>query len=162
MRRAALLLFVLVAACKREERRFEEIAPLQDQPVTLTNATFENPYRGNAWALAEGSRLFRWFNCSGCHANGGGGMGPALMDAKWIYGSDPATIYTTIADGRPNGMPAFRDRLSQEQIWQLVGYVRSLSGLEPKLSEPGRNDTMYSHAPPSQTKPENPQKTGKP
>ena len=46
---------------------------------------------GNAYAVAQGKRLFRWYNCSGCHATGGGGdWGPALMDDKWIYGVAPA------------------------------------------------------------------------
>src|ERR1044071_3848683 len=44
----------------------------------------------NAYAIAEGKRLYTQLNCVGCHANGGGGMGPPLMDDKWIYGSAPA------------------------------------------------------------------------
>jgi cytochrome c oxidase cbb3-type subunit 3 len=69
-------------------------------------------------------------------------MGPALMDAKWLYGSDPAQIFTTIMDGRPNGMPAFRGRIPEEQAWQLVAYVRSMSGLTPKDGRPSRSDGM--------------------
>ena len=32
-----------------------------------------SPYQENAWGMAEGKRLFSFFNCVGCHANGGGG-----------------------------------------------------------------------------------------
>src|SRR5690348_13140362 len=59
----------------------------------------QNEYEENAYALSEGQRLFSSFNCVGCHAHGGGGMGPALMDSKWIYGHDPAQIFATIVEG---------------------------------------------------------------
>ena len=41
--------------------------------------------------IAEGQRLYNAFNCVGCHAHGGGAIGPALMDDLWIHGSDPCT-----------------------------------------------------------------------
>jgi cytochrome c oxidase cbb3-type subunit 3 len=99
-------------------------------------------YEGNAYAISEGKRLFEWMNCTGCHSNGGGGSGPALMDDTWIYGSEPQDIYETIVDGRPNGMPSFASRLTTQQVWQLVAYVRTLSGLGPKAARPGRSDHM--------------------
>jgi hypothetical protein len=57
--------------------------------------------------------------------------GSDLADAKWIYGNDPAAIHATIALGRPNGMPTFRGKIHDPQIWRLVAYVRSMSGLAP-------------------------------
>ena len=50
----------------------------------------------NAYAMNEGKRLYDSYNCSGCHAHGGGAIGPALMDDAWIYGSEPANIFATI------------------------------------------------------------------
>ena len=81
--------------------------------------------------MSEGQRLYTWFNCVGCHAHGGGGMGPALMDDEWIYGSDPAQIFSTIIEGRPNGMPTFGGKVNAQEAWQLVAYVRSMSGRAP-------------------------------
>ena len=92
--------------------------------------------------MSEGKRLYNQFNCSGCHFQGGGGIGPPLMDAQWIYGSEPENIYETIVEGRPNGMPSFKGRLANDQIWQLVVYVRSMSGLLAKDVASGRNDDM--------------------
>jgi cytochrome c oxidase cbb3-type subunit III len=43
-------------------------------------------YLNNAEAVNTGKRLFQQYNCSGCHSNGGGGMGPDLIDDVWIYG----------------------------------------------------------------------------
>ena len=78
---------------------------------------------------------------------GGGGIGPALMDDKWIYGGSPDQIYSTISQGRPNGMPAFGGRVPTQQIWQLVAYVQSLSVQVPRDVEPGRNDDMNARQP---------------
>jgi cytochrome c oxidase cbb3-type subunit 3 len=71
-------------------------------------------------------------------------MGPPLMDYKWIYGSQPANIFTTIVQGRPNGMTTFGSKISRYQICQLAAYVRSLSGLAAKDAISSRADEMMS------------------
>jgi cytochrome c oxidase cbb3-type subunit 3 len=84
-------------------------------------------YYDNADAVNTGRVLFGQFNCSGCHSNGGGGMGPALMDDEWIYGGRLEQIHQTIVEGRPNGMPAWGGKIPDQQIWQIATYVRSMS-----------------------------------
>jgi cytochrome c oxidase cbb3-type subunit 3 len=54
-------------------------------------------------------------------------MGPSLIDEEWRYGGSMAQIATTILDGGPNRMPAFRNRISEEQARQLAAFLRSLS-----------------------------------
>ncbi len=81
--------------------------------------------------IEAGKQLFSAMNCVGCHFNGGGGMGPPLMDNVWIYGDSIENIAASIREGRPNGMPSFRGFLPDEQIWQLAAYVRSLSQPPP-------------------------------
>ena len=92
-----------------------------------------NPYMGNPVAIAEGRQLFVWFNCYGCHGgHGGGGMGPSLRDPVWRYGGDPAHVFSSIAEGRAHGMPAWGTRIPEDQIWKLVAYIESLrTPLEP-------------------------------
>jgi cytochrome c oxidase cbb3-type subunit III len=86
-----------------------------------------NPYANDPSALGEGRKLFVQYNCSGCHGgHAGGGMGPSLRDPVWIYGSTDADIFDSIAQGRSQGMPAWGTKLPQNQIWQLVAYVKSL------------------------------------
>jgi cytochrome c oxidase cbb3-type subunit 3 len=114
---------------------------LQPGPA-VREVKLRSAYEENAWAVSEGKRLFSQFNCTGCHALGGGSIGPALMDEEWLYGSDPEDIFATIAGGRPNGMPAFGGKLATTQVWQLVAYVRSLSGWLRKDVAPGRDDAM--------------------
>ena len=86
-----------------------------------------DPYINNPVALNEGRRLFVWYNCYGCHGgHGGGGMGPSLRDQTWIYGDTDAQIYNSIAQGRGKGMPAWGLKIPQDQIWQLVAYIKSM------------------------------------
>src|SRR3954471_15824875 len=164
---------VLVAGCQREQRSFEtpesgrlplplargvSIQPgTNDAGLAATKATGATTdprgYDGNAYAVSQGKRLFRWYNCSGCHANGGGGMGPPLMDAEWRYGSEPAQIFQSIVQGRPNGMPSFGGHIPEDQVWQLVAYVRSMSGQLHKDAAPSRSDSLAG-APPENTRPQ--------
>ncbi len=86
-----------------------------------------NPYTGNPVALQDGRRLFNWYNCSGCHGgHAGGGMGPSLRDETWIYGSRDDQIFDSIAQGRSKGMPAWGAKIPEDQIWQLVAYIKSM------------------------------------
>lgn len=155
MTRALLLLAACGFAgigCRREDRDYRPGVPFAGA------ARFQKDYERNAFALSEGKRLFQAMNCQGCHGDGGGGMGPPLMDDKWIYGFEPDSIFDTVARGRPNGMPAFRGEarepginvvgtLPDYQLWQLVAYVRSLSGLASSNAAPGRSDHMSGAAP---------------
>ena len=103
------------------------IAPGGEPPVREHSAEAAK-YDGDPEQIAAGKQLYAAFNCVGCHFNGGGGMGPPLMDDKWIYGSSMENIGSTIREGRPAGMPSFRAMVVDEQVWQLAAYVRSLSG----------------------------------
>ncbi len=95
--------------------------PSGDQPGS------RNPYADDRAAAGEGRQLFVRFNCSGCHGGrAGGGMGPSLRDVDWIYGSQDDRIYSSIAEGRAHGMPSWQPRLTADQIWKVVTYIRAL------------------------------------
>jgi cytochrome c oxidase cbb3-type subunit 3 len=82
------------------------------------------------------------------------------MDDKWIYGFEPEQIYSTIVEGRPNGMPSYGARLPRQQVWQLVSYVQSMSGQVPQDAAPGRDDDMSVKKPEMRKEPERPKQTG--
>jgi cytochrome c oxidase cbb3-type subunit 3 len=86
-----------------------------------------NPYAQDRTAMGEGRQLFVQFNCSGCHGGrAGGGMGPSLRDVDWIYGNRDAQLFSSIAEGRAHGMPSWQTRLTADQTWKLVTYIKSL------------------------------------
>ena len=91
-----------------------------------TELAGRNPYEGNIHAIQEGYRLYRWMNCQGCHADGGGAIGPALWDEHWIYGAAPAQIAESILRGRPGGMPAYGGKIPEGEVWKLVAYLQQL------------------------------------
>lgn len=159
-----------LTACNREERHSrskplgetveagvspDTIIPGGGPPAPLDPRA--SLYDNNAPAIAEGQQLFGQMNCVGCHSHGGGGMGPALMDDEWRYGGRIDQIATTIAEGRPNGMPSWRGKLTDDQIWKLAAYVRSLSGLPSKDAVGSRSEGMSGPTPQTLTAHEQPQ-----
>jgi cytochrome c oxidase cbb3-type subunit 3 len=160
---AAIAVLALLAGCDREQRSSRgkplgETVPAGVSPDTIfpgSKPPAPDPraakYEHNAYAIAQGQQLFTWMNCVGCHSHGGGGMGPALIDGEWRYGGRIDQIATSIAEGRPNGMPAWRSKLTSDQIWQLAAYVRSLSGQVPKDAVGARTDSMTNTPPQTQT-----------
>lgn len=110
--------------------------PGNDDPRTASDPKAEAMY-DNPRAVADGMRLFGQYNCSGCHSNGGGGMGPALMDDEWIYGGRLEQIHQTLVYGRPNGMPAWGGKVPDDQLWEIAAYVRSMSLPETLAAQNG-------------------------
>jgi cytochrome c oxidase cbb3-type subunit 3 len=141
-----LLAFIALAGCDREERGTAG-QPKPESPSLASADPRAKDYENNSFHLAQGQRYFTWMNCSGCHAMGGGGMGPPLMDAEWRYGGRMEDIVQTILNGRPNGMPAFKGRITEQQAWQLAAYVRSLSAQPRQDALPGRSDDISNTEP---------------
>jgi cytochrome c oxidase cbb3-type subunit 3 len=152
-----LPLALLGGGCEREARELRLDPPVADalervsvMPAGIGGAppgvyvALHKTYERNAYNLSQGKRLYSWFNCKGCHADGGGASGPAFLDGWWRYGPDIVSIFVSIRDGRPRGMPAFGDKLTTEQIWQLAGYVKTMGAYSAKTAAPSRNDEMRS------------------
>jgi cytochrome c oxidase cbb3-type subunit 3 len=103
------------------------LSPGGAPPVTESTSKGEE-YIKDPQRIADGKRLFTQMNCGGCHFHGGGGMGPPLAkpQADWIYGDSIENIVSTVREGRPKGMPSFRGKLPDDQIWEIAAYVHSL------------------------------------
>lgn len=157
---AAVLFAALLAGCHRETRETAPQIPFsQAQLATTTTVIAGGPgptqkpdprvehFEESAWHVSEGQRLYTEFNCVECHAHGGGGIGPPLIDDEWIYGSSSPQIVATLIQGRPNGMPSYRRLLTEQQMWQIAAYVRSMAGQVPKDVPPSRGDTMANTKP---------------
>lgn len=127
-------LLVLVAGCRLTPTPVAEgaasaastpVGPIPGNPEPVHD--LDNPLATDPVALQDGRRLFDWYNCSGCHGgHAGGGMGPSLRDEAWIYGNRDDQVFSSIAQGRANGMPAWGSKIPKQQIWELVAYVKSM------------------------------------
>jgi cytochrome c oxidase cbb3-type subunit 3 len=157
-----LCCFLYLCACEREKRDYA--APPQPSVQAETLSTLQpgvsaprttdprgGDYENNAYHISQGERLYNWFNCTGCHANGGGDIGPALMDDQWRYGGNIDQIFATIMDGRPFGMPSFRGKIPDQEAWEIAAYVRAMSGNVPKDAAPSRPEGMSAAPPLSRT-----------
>jgi cytochrome c oxidase cbb3-type subunit 3 len=97
-------------------------------PASAKPLLIKNPYEGDKAAISTGGKLFIAYNCLDCHgADGSGAMGPSFQDGRWHFGGAPGEVFESIYQGRPDGMPSWGGRISNDQIWMLTAYVRSLS-----------------------------------
>jgi cytochrome c oxidase cbb3-type subunit 3 len=79
----------------------------------------------------KGKEAFTSAGCVGCHGPEATGMhavgAPNLTDKVWLYGSSEVTITETIAKGRQNQMPAWKEFLGDAKVHLLSAYVLSVS-----------------------------------
>jgi cytochrome c oxidase subunit 2 len=116
--------------------------------VTIMNpADYENWLAGGGSSgtmAQQGERLFEQMGCSGCHLEDRPGRGPSL---RGVYGSriqlaggqtvqaDDAYLREAIlnpnakvtAGYKPNIMPSFQGQVNEEQVLQLIVYIKSLA-----------------------------------
>jgi mono/diheme cytochrome c family protein len=82
----------------------------------------------NADTLALGKSLFE-ANCAACHGMDGVGkvLGAAdFTDLRVMDDRAPRDFYLTVTQGR-GSMPAWQGRLSQEERWAVIDYLRTFS-----------------------------------
>ena len=97
-------------------------------PSSVKPLLIKNPYERDKSAISTGGKLFIGYNCVDCHgADGSGAMAPSFQDGRWHFGGSPGEVFESIYQGRPDGMPAWGARITNDQIWMLTAYVRSLS-----------------------------------
>jgi cytochrome c oxidase cbb3-type subunit 3 len=167
------VLLCWLCGCEREKRQFEAPASSIDMASGIPTTDFQpggsnpqtnyvNQSEERSYDISQGQELYERLNCVGCHAHGGGDKGPALTDDKWIYGYRPEQIYATIVQGRPNGMPSFGGKIPESEVWKIVAYVRSLSGLTSQTVAPGRSDHMQNSKPGNSLSKPQPKQTTEP
>ena len=100
----------------------------------------------NAASIATGQQLYQKY-CRFCHGATGAGDGPSapkdmkpsnLTDATWDRGSTDGEIFIVIQEGAgpEYKMKGLKGKLSDQDTWHVVNYVRSLGGAEAEVSPP--------------------------
>lgn len=118
--RISLGLLILMAMGAAQAQR--NLA-LTGEPVTGALPMI-NPFETQA-DIAQGGALFQT-HCSYCHGvHGEGGRGADLTAGEYRMGGSDRELFTTIRIGVPGSeMPSFR--ISDEEVWRVVGYVKRL------------------------------------
>ena len=112
-------------------------APLWEQIEQVELASLKDNTDLHGFAVNGGAAIFKTW-CAQCHGSGAAGaVGyPNLLDDDWLWGGTVDDIAQTVAygirleavaDSRFSEMPAFGEILAEEEIAQVVSYVRSLS-----------------------------------
>jgi len=128
--------------------------------VFLGGATYaaddRNPFAGDAKAAKAGEYEFR-INCALCHGLGahGGGRGPDLTRVQKKHTHSDADMFQVISNGIPGtAMPANGTNgqgvgMTDEEIWQIITYIRSQEMKAPTNSQgnaPHRKELFYGDA----------------
>jgi mono/diheme cytochrome c family protein len=99
-------------------------------------SALKNPVAPTPQSIAAGQAAFQKY-CRFCHGADAKGDGPQapkdthppnLTDEKWDHGSTDAEIFTSIKDGiGPKlDMKGFNSKLTPQEMWNIVNYIRSL------------------------------------
>jgi mono/diheme cytochrome c family protein len=97
----------------------------------------KNPVKPTPESIAAGQATYQKF-CRFCHGNDAKGNGPMapkdthpsdLTDDKWERGSTDGELFGVIRDGAgPKfDMKGFKGRMSDQDMWNVVNYLRSLN-----------------------------------
>jgi mono/diheme cytochrome c family protein len=97
----------------------------------------KNPVAASPESIAAGEKTFQKY-CKFCHgadAKGDGPMAPKdthpsnLIDDKWDRGSSDGEIFAVISEGAGPKfqMKGFKSKLTPQEIWNVVNYMRSLA-----------------------------------
>jgi mono/diheme cytochrome c family protein len=96
-------------------------------------AKMVNPVKATSESLAQGKKYYG-YDCAMCHGANGNGKGdvettdklPDFTNAAVMKGTSDGQMFCSLKTGKGH-MPLERVRISENELWNLVNYVRSLS-----------------------------------
>ncbi len=106
--------------------------PVSGKEIVPQDSELKNPLTPTAASLAQGKALYT-INCAMCHGISSTERGPVGkklkppppgLDHDLVRERSDAHIYKAITFGFGR-MPAFKDKLSPMERWNLVGYLRT-------------------------------------
>jgi mono/diheme cytochrome c family protein len=136
MRMLALALFLLIPffSSAQETKPAPKTAY---HPVPVKDAREPNPVKPTPESIAEGQKLYS-YDCAQCHGPAGDGKTevaknlkiPDLADPAFLKNRTDGELFYIIKNGR-GSMPPEGNRVTPEQLWNLVNYIRSLARKQP-------------------------------
>lgn len=139
----------------------------EDTEAERTRAMTEiinNPFPITEAALANGKQMYDIF-CATCHGAKGDGNGYLVRDDGGVYPAQPANLineeFTAASNGRyyhalmygKNVMGGYADKVSYEERWNVIHYIRSLQAKETGTKYTHLVNTLNTSATPGGNKP---------
>ncbi|MCB0596093.1 MAG: cytochrome c [Lewinellaceae bacterium] len=127
----------------------------EEERTRAMNEIIANPFPITAAGLERGKELYNIF-CSICHGEKGDGLGYLVSDSNpnVKYPAAPANFlldaFVTSSNGRyyhsimygKNVMGSYKDKISYEERWQVIHYIRSLQAKDKKLEYSEQANTL--------------------
>src|SRR5262245_15579104 len=110
---------------------------LSQSGTTTDGKSLKNPVKSSPQSIEAGQKVYQT-SCTPCHGATAQGDGPVaknlavkpsnLADNKWDHGSTDGEIFVNIRDGigPKMAMKAFKGKVSDQDIWNIVNYLRSI------------------------------------
>ncbi len=107
-----------------------------ERPSAEEASKLRNPVAYSAAVAKEGRKTYLRL-CQYCHGADGRAQAnpdfeaPSLRDPnQWRYGRTDGELFVSVRDGAGHDMPPFGKQLTDDQVWELVHYVRSIGPAE--------------------------------
>jgi mono/diheme cytochrome c family protein len=137
--RTALAVVIVIGATSAivaQHQKGHEQATSSGWTLAQDAETKKNPLGADPKVLATGKAVFKE-KCAKCHGPSGLGDGPDadpdhrehqdLTNPKWADRNPDGVVFYKVSNGRRRPkMPAFKEELTEQQIWSVVAYVQTL------------------------------------
>jgi mono/diheme cytochrome c family protein len=136
-------LFFAFSASAQETQPAAKPTPSPADAIPVAASRQANPVKPTPESAAKGKKYYG-YDCAMCHGKDGDGKGEVGGDMK-IKPSDFSALATLkdhtdgelfyiIKNGK-GAMPPEGDRLKDEELWNLVNYIRTFSPKKPNAEE---------------------------
>jgi mono/diheme cytochrome c family protein len=136
-----ILIFGLGAGTYSAQEKKADATPASPHSTTVTpeEAARKNPVRFTQASVDRGKKVYMT-QCALCHGAKGDGKGdlaadmklslPDLTKADTLSGRTDGELFVIISTGK-EPMPSQKGRMQDQQLWNLVNYLRALGGQVP-------------------------------
>jgi len=130
-----LLFFVLVLSAQQPKEQPPANPKASEYKIPPDDAAKANPVKPSAESHAKGKKLYG-YDCAMCHGKDGDGKGDMAADMKnmpnfthqdALKGRTDGELFYIIRNGKGEDMPPEGDRAKDEDVWNMVNYVRSFA-----------------------------------
>lgn len=105
-----------------------------------------NPLAGDTTAVKQGQNIYRG-RCAVCHGiDAKGYRGSDLTTGDWVHGGTDEQVFRTIRTGVPGTEMPGNVNMSEEEIWMVIAYLRTLAnpaGAPPERGDATRGEQIF-------------------